>query len=423
VDVNQYACLSISYKTAPIQVREKLHLTKSCRPELVSMLRRSGAVSEISLLDTCHRIELYAVSENHQAVREAMVKSLAKCSRRRPRLVREASAFFVGRECVTHLFRLVCGLDSMVPGEPQIAWQVKQAYEEAAHDQQASTCLHTLFQEALKVNKKVRSSTGIDRGNISLASIAVELLKEKLGELSRRKVAIFGAGKVAGLVAERLKSEGASEVLLSNRTYTRAVEIASRLGGRAVRFDRKEQVLRECEIVITSTAAPHFLIHKQEMERVQKSRRHRPLYMVDLSVPRDVEPQAANLKGVSLFHLDDLAEVAERNRRKRQPSILAAEGLIPRAVEEFERELLCRQVAPLIDRYHQQVEEIARKEFERAVVRLRNSKIDAESALREALHRVARKIAHKPTVNLKKLAAEQGGSPADIFARLMGLRS
>ncbi len=422
MDMNQYACLSVSYKTAPIEVREKLHLRKSCRPKLLSMLRQSGAVAEAALLNTCHRIELYAVGEDGGARRTAMLKSLAKLTGQRPKLVREASAFFVGRDCVTHLFRLVCGLDSMVPGEPQIAWQVKQAYEEAAHHRQLSSCLHTLFQEALKVNKKVRSSTGIDRGNLSLASIAVELLKGKLGKLSRRKVAIFGAGKAAGLVAERLKMEGTSEVLVSNRTYERAVEIASRLGGRAARFDRKEEVLRASEIVITSTSAPHFLIHRDEVERAQKKRRHRPLYMLDLSVPRDIECEAGNLKGVHLFHLDDLAEVAETNRRKRQPSIEAAERLIPQALEEFERELLCRQVAPLIDRYHRQVEEIARREFERALARLRNSESDAESALREALHRAAKKIAHKPTVNLKKLVAKEGSLPAAIFARLMGLR-
>lgn len=423
LEADQFLCLSISYKTAPIELREKLHVRRAQRGGLLTTLRGQGSISEVALLQTCHRIELYVVCREDEAAREAIIESWVKLTGERPKLVRQASAFFVGRECVKHLFRLVCGLDSMVPGEPQIASQVKLAYQESAHHQHISSCLHTLFQEALKVNKKVRTSTGIDRGNISLASIAVELLKEKLGDLRQHKVAIFGAGKVAALVAERLKMEGTSEVLVSNRTYERAVEIASRVGGRAERLDQKEVALRECEIVITSTSAPHYLLHKEEIARVQQARGNQPLYMVDLSIPRDIEPEVADLEGVNLFHLDDLTEVAERNRRKREASIEAAEKLIPPAVEEFERELRYRQVAALIDRYHKQVEEIARKEFERAVARLRNSEIDAETALKEALHRVARKIAHKPTVNLKKLLAEEGASPAVIFARLMGLRS
>ncbi len=417
----QFVCLSISHKTASLEMRERLHIRHSRRGELLSMLRGHGTIDELIFLDTCHRIELYASCQNADEARKAMSKALVKLTGESGEAVGKACRFFASTDCVNHLFRLICGLDSMVPGEPQIAFQVKQAYERSVQEAQVDAHLHALFQEALSVNKKVRTTTGIDRGNISLASVAVELLKQKLGSLGGVKAAIFGAGKMARLVAERLTMEGATEILVANRTYKKAVEIARKLGGKAKHLDEKEAVLGECEIVVSATAAPHYLITRDEIARVQKQRHYRHLWMVDLAIPRDIEPEVGKLKGVHLFHVDDLTEVAEKHRRQREASIEEAERMVREAVASFEHRTLTRGAAPIIDQYRKQVDKIAQRELERILKKYHNSEIDAETALREVVHRVARKISHRPTVNLKKLMAENGSAVEGIFVRLMDL--
>ena len=395
----QFVCLSISHKTASLEMRERLHIRHSRRGELLSMLRGHGTIDELIFLDTCHRIELYASCQNADEARKAMSKALVKLTGESGEAVGKACRFFASTDCVNHLFRLICGLDSMVPGEPQIAFQVKQAYERSVQEAQVDAHLHALFQEALSVNKKVRTTTGL--GGV--------------------KAAIFGAGKMARLVAERLTMEGATEILVANRTYKKAVEIARKLGGKAKHLDEKEAVLGECEIVVSATAAPHYLITRDEIARVQKQRHYRHLWMVDLAIPRDIEPEVGKLKGVHLFHVDDLTEVAEKHRRQREASIEEAERMVREAVASFEHRTLTRGAAPIIDQYRKQVDKIAQRELERILKKYHNSEIDAETALREVVHRVARKISHRPTVNLKKLMAENGSAVEGIFVRLMDL--
>lgn len=321
-------CVGLSHHTAKVETLE--HFAGDAETD--TLLRNAGCV-EVLLLSTCNRVEVYGVAENAVATAD-----IARCLARSPEAVPESlSAFYrhEGDACVQHLFRVAAGIDSMVVGETEILGQVKKAYEGARGSAAAGKCLHRLFQRAFRVAKQVRTHTDITRGSVSVGSVAVELAYKIFGELKARKVLVLGAGETSERTARALVSRGVSDLRVSNRSIERARELASSVGGSAVPFDEWMQQCLEIDILISSTSSETPLLHPENLVPILQERVDRPLFIIDIAVPRDVHPDVNQLAGVFLYDIDSLQAVAEQSLALRRQQVAAAEEIIAEHVSDF----------------------------------------------------------------------------------------
>ncbi len=332
-------CLGLNYRTTPVEVRERIAFPEAHLPEALQKVRSLPGFEESVVLSTCNRVELYAVQED---LAEKSGFDLLKAY-----LVQhfhleeehaEALSFYhlESEETARHLFRVVSGLDSMVLGETEIFGQVKQAYKTALESEATGKTLNKLFQQAFQVGKKVRNETSIQRGSTSVGSVAVDLC-EKVFDLKQCRVMLVGAGEMSRTCAQSLMSRGAKSVIVSNRSYDRAVELAAEMGGQALKFDEWETVLHETDVIISSTSAPHFVIKPEMIEQVMKKRRWEPLFIIDIAVPRDVDPKVNEIEGVYLYDIDALQAIADEGRRERLRQLAACEQIIEEQLEKFGR--------------------------------------------------------------------------------------
>jgi glutamyl-tRNA reductase len=326
-------CFGISHQTANVEVRERFAIPESALIDSLGRLTRHPQVEEGVVLSTCNRTEFYLVSKEPHLAAEPVFRDFY------PKV--EPSEFdhlvrFTAAQSVRHLFRVAAGLESMVPGETEIFGQVKRAYETAARLGSTRKILNRLFQKAFQVGKQVRSSSAVTRGSVSVGSIAVDLAQQIFGNLSGCKIMILGAGETSEKTARMFNSRGAEQLFVSNRSFERAVVLAESMGGRAIRFDQWETEFRDLDILVSSTAAPHAIVTTQKLEPILRTRRDRPLFIIDLAMPRDVEPQVHNLDGVYVYDLDSLQAIAERTMEERRKEGEACESLIFKHVSDFE---------------------------------------------------------------------------------------
>ncbi|HVQ28699.1 MAG TPA: glutamyl-tRNA reductase, partial [Vicinamibacteria bacterium] len=327
-----------------------------------------------------------------------------------------------GEAAVRHAFRVAASLDSMVIGEPQILGQVKEAYELADGAGSLGAVLNALRNRSVAAAKRARTETGIGRNAVSVSSVAVELARKIFGELRDRQVLLVGAGKMSELAARHLVEGGARATVLGGRRFERAEELAAALGGRAVPFERLREELRHAEIVISGTGAPGIVIGREDVEAALPARGGRPLFLIDIAVPRDVDPAVRKLTGVFLYDLDDLKAVADANLRERRKEAAAAEALVEQEVLEFLAWRRSLDAVPLLVELRRRGDEIRRGEMERARKRLGTLTQDQEEALEAATTAIVNKLLHPPTVVLKELA-KNADSSAEIglIRRLLGL--
>lgn len=332
-------CLGLNYRTTPVEVRERIAFPEAHLPEALREVRALPGFEESVVLSTCNRVELYAVQETLRGrsgfdlLRDYLVEHFQLEAEHA-----EALSFYhlESEEAVRHLFRVVSGMDSMVLGETEIFGQVKQAYKTALESEATGKTLNKLFQQAFQVGKKVRNETSIQRGSTSVGSVAVDLC-EKVFDLKQCRVMLVGAGEMSRTCAQSLMSRGAKSVIVSNRSYDRAVELAAEMGGRALKFDEWEKVLHETDVIISSTSAPHFVIKPEMVEQVMRKRRWEPLFIIDIAVPRDVDPKVNEIEGVYLYDIDALQAIAEDGRRERLRQLAACELIIEEQLEKFGR--------------------------------------------------------------------------------------
>jgi glutamyl-tRNA reductase len=322
----------------------------------------------------------------------------------------------------------------MVLGESEILGQVKTAYQVALDQEATGPILNALMTRSLGVAKKVRTETGIGELPVSVPSAAVELAKKIFGELSGRRVLILGAGEMAELAARHLRGEGVQAVLVAHRQFDRAVELAARLEGRAVRFDQIREELREADIVVSSTAAPHYLLHRADMEELIRLRRNRPLFLIDIAVPRDVDPAVNEIDNIYLYDIDDLEGVASVHRLERQQEAAHAELLIEREVASFMRWLKSLDVVPTIVTLRRRLEEIRETELAKALEirdtelakaldRLPNLNPEQQAVVRTLAHGIINKVLHYPTTELKRQSVNRDGLLyVNVLRRLFGLQ-
>jgi glutamyl-tRNA reductase len=323
-------CVGISHHTANVETRERY----ARRTDMNSALRASTGCSEALLLSTCNRVEVYAVAERPPASDE-IARQLRAATASDPQ--DDAAAFYryEGEQCVQHLFRVASGLDSMVVGETEVLGQAKQAYADARDSGGAGPLLHRLFQRAFRVAKQVRTHTDITRGAVSVGSVAVDLAVKIFGELRGRKVLVVGAGDTSERTARALASRGVNDLRVTNRSHDRAEILAQAVGGRAVPFSGWEAECGEVDILISSTSAEEPLLTRAKLAPLLSRRWHRPLFIIDIAVPRDVAPDVNDLEGVYLYDIDALQSIAQQSLALRRQQVAAGEEIIAKHVAEF----------------------------------------------------------------------------------------
>ncbi|MCB1232183.1 MAG: glutamyl-tRNA reductase [Verrucomicrobiae bacterium] len=326
-------CLGVNYKTAPVEIRERLAFSDHEMETRLGEIRQLASVEESVVLSTCNRVEVYAATENHgQAFTELADYLVAHFRIERPediefyRLEDEGAA--------RHLFSVASGLDSMVLGETEIFGQVKKAYHLAHTARATARRLNKLFQQSFRIGKLVRTGTQIQQGSTSVGSVAVDLAEKIFGQLKGRKVMVIGAGEMSRQTAQSLLSRGASSIIVSNRSFDKAEELARELNGSAVRFDDWEGVLSKVDIIISSTAAPHAIIEPAMIENAMPHRGGRSLLLIDIAVPRDIDPGVNEIDNVYLYDIDSLEKVAAEARVEREKQIAVCERLIARHLED-----------------------------------------------------------------------------------------
>ncbi|MBE0479268.1 glutamyl-tRNA reductase, partial [Candidatus Aerophobetes bacterium] len=304
----QIKVIGLNHKTSSVEIREKLHFSKSFLPEALKKLRQSAKIKEAAVLSTCNRVEIYFTSSCPREDAER-VKNFFSSFHNVERSVFEFSLYeYSEPESVSHLFKVASGIDSLVIGESQILSQVKQAYKIASETKTSAKILNRLFQTAFEVAKLVRAKTGINQGVISIGSVAVELMEKALGKISSRKVMVLGAGEVSTLVIKHLISKGISSIIVSNRSFERARKLAQVYEGEVIRFDQYLEYIPQIDIVISSTSAPHLLIKKGDILLAMEKRKSKALFLIDLAIPRDIEPDIKDIPGVFLYNIDHLKQ-------------------------------------------------------------------------------------------------------------------
>ena len=320
--------IGLSHRTSRVEIRERFAFGEACIPRVLARLRESGLAEEAVILSTCNRVELYAAAgaDDHETC-AALRRFLAQDRNTGDALTEE---IYVLREpqSVEHLFNVACGLYSMVLGETEILWQLKKAYDLALQHRHTGGCLNKAFQKAFNVAKQVRTHTNIQRGSISIASVAVELAEKIFSSLSERTVMIIGAGDTGEKTAKALLSRGAPHILVSNRSLERAEALALALGGRALPADGWASEFAAVDIIISSTSAPNYVLDRAKLEPLMRLRAVRPLLLIDIAVPRDIEPEVNFLENVYLYNIDDLQTIANGYLKQRQDEITRCESII-----------------------------------------------------------------------------------------------
>jgi glutamyl-tRNA reductase len=320
--------IGLSHHTSPVELRERFAFSDARIPEALGTLRRSGLAEEAVILSTCNRVEIYAAAANDDGKKLAALQEfLMNCHDYHGPLGNEVYALREPQS-IEHLFKVACGLDSMVLGETEILGQLKRAYQLALEHQHTGGRLNKAFQKAFNVAKQIRTETNIQRGSVSVGSVAVELAEKIFHDLHDRQVMVIGAGEMSEKTARALLSRGARSIIVSSRSHERAQALAAQLGGRAVPFDGWASEFVMIDIVISSTSAPHYILDRGKLDPLMKLRKNRPLLLIDIAVPRDIEPEVNFLANVYLYNIDDLQAIADDYLKQRQEEIARCEAII-----------------------------------------------------------------------------------------------
>ncbi len=333
------AVIGLSHHSSPLSLREQFAIPEPTLTETMTMLRQETTIEEIVILSTCNRVEIYVAHDDPDQEIVATLKQSLIANRNVEAIITDEIYSHLGRQGIAHLFRVASGLDSMMLGETEILGQLKQAYQIALQSQHTGRRLNKTFQKAFQVAKQIRSETQIQRGATSVASAAVDLAERIFDGLKNHQVMVLGAGDTSEKTARALLSRGASSVIVSNRSYDKAVDLASELGGKAIRFEEWAVEFPKIDIVISSTSAPHYLLDRGTLQPLLENRSARPLLLIDIAVPRDIEPGVGFLDNVYLYNVDDLQAIADDHLKQRQKEITRCQQIIDRRVEETEASL------------------------------------------------------------------------------------
>src|SRR5438876_5982921 len=414
-----FQLIGINHKTAPVEVRERLAIPEPRLPEALRRLAEHPGVEEGLILCTCNRVEMWAQTRNGGADLRAFLRNyfLLDPADNEPHLYE-----YREQDAIRHLFRVAASLDSMVVGEPQILGQVKEAYATARAVGAVHSQLDLLLTRAFAVAKRVRTETAVGSSAVSVASVAVELAKKIFGSLQGRHVYLVGAGKMSELAARHLVAHGAAAIFVANRTYERATHLAARFNGEAIRFEQLYNTCDRADIVITSTGAPHAIFRREHGELFLSRRKNRPMFFIDIAVPRDVDPEMNKLDGIFVYAIDDLQGAVSSHVVGRKKEAEHAESIIEAEVGRFHARLQSLHVVPTIVSLQDHFETIRQAELDRARGRLGQLTPEQEMAVEALSHGIVNKILHTPISRLKTAAAgPEMTTLIDSFKKLFNL--
>ncbi len=409
--------LGLNHQTAPLPVRERLAFQVERLRDALGELTRARRASEAAILSTCNRTEIYFSAEQPADA----AQWLAEYHRMEPGDVSPYLYTLPRDQAVRHAFRVASGLDSMGLGEPQILGQMKEAVKAAESAGTLGTVLHKLFQRSFAVAKEVRSTTEVGAASVSMAAAAVKLAARIFDSLSEQKVLFIGAGEMIELCATHFAAQGPARITVANRTLERAQQLAHRFNGRAIELKSLAEHLHEHDIVVSCTASSLPILGKGLVERALKARRRRPIFMVDLAVPRDIEREAGELDDVFLYTVDDLSGIVSANLDARRSAVEQAEAIIDTQVGQFMHWMQARESVPLIRSLRETAEEARRHELERAL-RLLQRGDDPKAVLESLSQGLTNKLLHGPTQALNEAAADERAGLADAVARLFRVK-
>jgi glutamyl-tRNA reductase len=397
-------CLGISHKTAPLELRERLALTEGRAAGILRGLVESEPVAEAAALSTCNRTELYLLAEDPvEAETQALGLLAREAGIRLTELLGPLYALH-GPEAASHLYEVTAGLDSMILGEAEIQGQVKRAYELALVENATGPVLNRLFRGALAAGKRARTETAISEKGVSVSSVAVEIARHAIGDLSDRRVLLVGAGETAELTARALAARGVETVFIANRRYNRAISLAQRFGGKAVRIEELPAQMQGADIVVSSTNSPHHLIERSELEVVMESRPDRPLLLIDLAVPRDIDPTCRQVRGVTLHDVDDVQALVERNASGREAEARSARTILEAEMGRFERWLASQEVVPTVAALRERADAIVEQVLAENEERWQSLSEEDRERLAAMARSIASRILHEPTLRIKDAA-------------------
>jgi len=412
--------IGVNHLTAPVEVRERLAIPESRLADSVRLLVQHPGVNEGLILSTCNRVEVLAQSANDRADLRGFLHQLFTV----PASEFESHLYeFSEREAIRHLFRVAASLDSMVVGEPQILGQVKEAYATARAVGAVHSQLDLLLTRAFAVAKRVRTETAVGSSAVSVASVAVDLAKKIFGSLQGKHVYLVGAGKMSELAARHLMAHGAESIFVANRTHDRAAQLAAKFSGQAILFEQLYETCDRADIVITSTGAPHAIFRTEHGELFLNRRKNRPMFFIDIAVPRDVDPEMNKLDGIFVYDIDDLQQAVSSNVADRRREAERAEEIINLEVTRFQQRLQSLDVVPTIVSLQDHLETIRQAEIDRVRGRLGELSPEQENALETLTRGIVNKIMHTPVSTLKTAATEpEATTVIDVVRRLFNLQ-
>jgi glutamyl-tRNA reductase len=414
--------VGLNHRTAHVEIRERIAFPEEGLDRYMKALYNLPNLDEGLILSTCNRVEIYAATRDPERGVEELKGFLAE-QHHLPLSEFENTLYILqGEELVRHLFRVASSLDSMVVGEPQILGQIKGAYRVAHAAKTTGTLLNKLLHKAFSVAKRVRTETSIGNRAVSVSFVAVELAKKIFAHLEDREVLIIGAGEMCELAAQHLVRAGVKRILVTNRTWERAMELAERFHGEALPFTDLTNALLRADIIISSTGSPDIIVRREEVSTIIRKRKHRPLFFIDIAVPRDIDPQVNTIDNVYLYDIDDLQEVAAANMKNRQHEARKAEAIVATEVEQFCRWYQSLELVPTIVSLQEKMEEMRKKELEKTLSALPKCSDKERRAMEALSEAIVKKILHGPITLLKKQGRNsEGESYVDVVKKLFRL--
>jgi glutamyl-tRNA reductase len=413
--------LGINHKTAPVEIRELIAVSKEESAELLDILKESPSVNEVIIFSTCNRIEFLMVANDKRDAVEKAKKDLSEFKKVPLSRFQDAIYVYEGDEAVRHIFRVASSLDSMMVGEPQILGQIKEAYFNATKRKTSGVILNRLLHKTFFTAKRIRTETGIGDHAVSISYAAVELAKKIFGQLEEKKVLLIGAGEMAELAVEHLIKNRVKEILVANRTFKNCVELSRRFGGKALRFEEIPDFLQQVDIIISSTGSRDIIITKEQVRHIMPGRRNRPLFFIDIAVPRDIDPEINKLNNAYVYDIDDLKGVIDENLEDRNKEAIKGERIIDEAVISFRRWYDSLDVVPTIVELRNRIDSIVTAEIQRTVQSMNISENERE-AFDRMKNALINKIMHHPTLLLKRDGCHGSNSVyIDITRKLFNL--
>ncbi|MFY0401636.1 glutamyl-tRNA reductase [Pantoea dispersa] len=412
--------LGINHKTAPVALRERVSFTPDTLDQALNSLLSQPMVQSGVVLSTCNRTELYLSVEQQADLQERLVRWLCEYHDLREEDVRNSLYWHQDNAAVSHLMRVASGLDSLVLGEPQILGQVKKAHADSSRDHALTSELERMFQKTFSVAKRVRTETEIGASAVSVAFAACSLARQIFESLSSVNVLLVGAGETIELVARHLREHSVRKLMIANRTRERAQLLADEVGAEVIGLADIETRLADADIIISSTASPLPIIGKGMVERALKARRNQPMLLVDIAVPRDVEPEVGKLANAYLYSVDDLQAIIEQNMAQRKAAAVQAESIVVQESGEFMAWLRAQSAGETIREYRAQADDVRAELQDRALAALRQG-ADAEKVLQELAHKLTNRLIHAPTKSLQQAARDGDSERLQILRDSLGL--